>query len=86
MHKRCKNTHFVLKNWTQFRVSCTTTRVSAPSVEARQDDYIKEKFLLRNYGLNPGRTQVDRADPLFILLLCPLDNPNISLYDEVTAK
>ena len=23
---------------------------------------------------------------LFILLLCPLDNPNISLYDDVTAK
>ena len=45
---------------------------SAPSVEARQDAFIKEIYSPGSYGLNPGRMQVDRTDSLLILLLRPL--------------
>ena len=56
-----------------FIVAWTTTKSFAPFVEARQDDII-EICSPGSYGLNPGRTQLDGADPLLILILCPLDN------------
>ena len=57
---------------TGFKVACTTKKASAPSVEARQDEHIKEICSPGTYGPNPGRTQLDSAVPLLILLPCPL--------------
>ena len=56
-----------------FIVARTTTKSFVPFVEARQDDII-EICSPGRYGLNPAMTQLDRADPLLVLLLCPLGN------------
>ena len=70
---RLERPHLIRLTGAGFNFAWTTTKASAPSVETRQDEYIKEICSPGSYGLNPGRTQLDRADPLLILLLCPLD-------------
>ena len=44
-----------------FNHAWTTTKASAPCVEARKDEYIKGICSPGSKGLNPSRRQLDRA-------------------------
>ena len=43
-----------------FDIAWTKTKTSAPSVKERQGDFIKEICSIGSYGLNHGKTQLDK--------------------------